>query len=248
MKKKYILTALRLLAVIIFIAITMVAVFEIFNLQEYKIFPIAFILILLGMIAVSALILFRDAIYKKYSSAIYAPAIVVSIFYYITIMITTFLLKGLWEYLYMGVSVIIFLVYLALTLSICKVAIIKFNDILRQQNEKSKTAALKLLLSEIEEELHKQKNKISTEEYQSIQTAYNNMAERQRMSTPFGRILRAEIVASENIIITEMSSCLIHIKKLEQEGENKDEICQSLIKSLDLIYYLIRKREKTIIQ
>lgn len=248
MKKKHLITALKLLVLAIFIAITMVIVFKIWGLHEYSIFPIAYIFIIIGMFALGGIVFFRDAIYTRYSSAVYYPAVVVSVLYYISIMVITWLLKDLWDNLYLGVSVFLFLFYIALAISLMKVAYSKYNDILKQDNEKAKTSQINLTLLHLEQELIKKQSKFISREYDNINDAFQSMLERQKMSTPFGRIERDAIIEIENSINTKLETVLNEIKNLDQQTKINKDISQSVANAFEEIYYLIKKREKTIIQ
>lgn len=213
MRNKYILAVLNMLALTIFTAITMGFIFMVWELQNLEVFALAFILIIIAVAAVWAVVLFRSKLHGKYGIPVVTSATIITIVYYVVIMVYTGIFAGLFKTLippavFMGIAAVIFLLYLLVMIGMVYTAFYKAGDISRQNLEKSRTMEINILLINIESELKKKKSYISPQNYKKIELAFEAIQERQKMSSPFGRVQKDEVIALEKDIFNRLQVAL----------------------------------------
>jgi len=186
--------------------ITLLLVFSIWTIVNIPLFPWALIAILFSLIAVNIVILATKMGIQLFGIGTYTSALIATLFYYVFVMIYTgvtyITISSKW---YLVVILFITLIYIAVIAGLRISGTNKVQDMEKQGLEQSKVLDVTLQLMTIEENIKKSYSFVEKESYDAMITSFNEMSERLKASTPFGRIRKPGVLHLENQIILKLS-------------------------------------------
>lgn len=241
----YILKGLSLL---ILDVVTFMLVFSVWALVNIKLFPWAFCAILFSLILVNVLVLATRKCIQLFGVGVYASALISTSLYYVFVMIFTgaayLWISPKW---YIISTLIVTLVYIAIAAGLYIAGIKKSEDIIKQKAEQVKVMDINLQLMTINENIKNCRDSVEQVSYFAMNEAFNDMNERLKSSTPFGRITKPVVLNMEDQIISTLFKLNDDVVSLNNTNDN-EITCRSITRALTDVKSLIVNREKLIIQ
>lgn len=148
---------------------------------------------------------------------------------------------------YMIIFLVATLLYIAIVSGIYISGVNKSEDMQRQELEHAEVLNITLQLMNINESITKSSELVEKSYYTEMMKSFNDMEERLKASTPFGRTPKPIIQSLENKISSKLSDVNDEVILLKTLEENQ-KTCKSIIETLNDIKSLIINREKLIIQ
>ena len=228
--------------------VTFMLVFSVWALVNIPLFPWAFCSILFSLVLVNILVLVSSKSIDLFGVGVYASAAISTFLYYIFVMVFTAVTYiGISPKSYLITIFIVTLVYIAIVSGLYIAGLNKNQDVIKQEREQAKVLDVTLQLMNINENLKSCSDFVEQESYIAMIEVFNDMNERFKASTPFGRITKPIVQNIENQIITTLFSLNDDVTLLNKTNENQ-KACESIIRVLTDIKALIKNREKLIIQ
>lgn len=236
------------ISLIILDVITFMMIFSVWALVNIQLFPWAFIAILFSLVLVNVVILLsRDGV-MLLGVGVYASTAISTILYYLFVMVFTGIsyisISTKW---YMIIFLIATLIYFAIISGLYAAGVNKSKDVIRQMVEKENVLDVNLQLMDIMENIKSCSSTIEKASYMAVIAAYDDMEERLKSSTPFGRTIKPIVLKSERQIIDKLYSLNEEVILLKTMDES-EMACNSIIKVFLDVKALIINREKLIIQ
>lgn len=240
----YILKGISLL---ILDAVTFMLVFSKWALLNINLFPWAFCMIMFSLVLVNAAVLASKRIVGFAGAGVYAPLITCTILYYLFIMIFTGIAYiAITAKIYLIISLIVTLIYIAAVSGLYVSGINRREDMEKQEFEKAMVMEVTLQLLNIGESIKSCRDFVEKTDYDEMTEAFDDMNERLRASTPFGRIAKSLVLSLENDIISKLSEITNETELIKASEENQKS-CKIITNICRDVKALIINREKVIV-
>jgi len=197
---------------------------------------------------VNAVVLVTKKCIKLFGIGVYVSALISTFLYYVFVMIYT-------GVTYIGISpkwylISIFtvtLLYIMVVAGLYIAGVYKNKDMDKQEAEQRKVLNITMQLMTINENIKSCCDSVEQASYAALNEAFNDMDERLKSSTPFGRITKPVVLNIENQIISELFAINDNVVLLNGTNENQ-KTCEFITRLLKEVKALIVNREKLIIQ
>ncbi len=243
-----VINILKGVSLLIFDMVTLMLVFSVWVLVNIPLFPWALCTILLSLIMVNISVLSSKKITELFGVGIFVSSLVSTLLYYIFVMAYTGIryiaISPKW---YIVTMLIATLIYIAIIAGLYISGINKNKDLVKQETEQSKVLNINIQLMEINENIKSGCDFLGKESYNAIIEAFNDMHERLKASTPFGRTTKPIAVNLENQIALKLNVIGDNVISLKSPNDNQ-ATCKLIIDSLNDVKSLIINREKLLLQ
>jgi len=236
------------ISLLILDVVTILLVFSVWALLNISLFPWAFGAILITLILLNIVFISSKNLMEKFGIGSYTSVLICTIVYYLITMFftgTSYLSISIKSY------IIIFLIltffYVGAAAGLYFAGLRKREDVDKQKDEQLKVSDLNLRIFSIEESLVQTKDIFDKIKYEELFKLFNDMNERLKSSTPFGRTTKSVAVNFENRIIAELNQINKEVDSLKS-SENHDENYKTIIGLISELKTLIINREKSIVQ
>lgn len=236
--------ALKAAALLVYDVIICLLFFSVWTILNLPLLPWAILAVFGSLVLLNGAVLLSGLMNKSLGLPFTASVMIATILYSLVIVGFTWLnypiIKPKW---YVILTLVFFLIYLAVMTGLYMSARSKRGEITGQETEKQSSGNLSLLLLSIDSNLQNQQNQLAPGLLQPASQAFSRLRERMQASTPFGRVTRPEIASLENYILTELGQINAWIQTI-----NAPEGVTGLAASFNRIYDVVVKKEKMIVQ
>lgn len=241
---KPVITAFKIIGLLILDILTMLIVFNVWKLNDYDVSNVALLFIFIALFLINACILLTSYISRwlglpATSSLIYSSVI----FYLATMAFTALNYDRITPTWYSIIALIMLLVYVAVVAGLYFSGTKKSEDIVKQENEKSQTADIKILMLSTRDTLKRLKGiaAVADADVDLLGKAVEKAFERIDFGTPFGRIGKDIIIKQEKLIAGKIEEANSLLANSEQSID-----VAAVISIFDEIYNLAVNKEKLI--
>ena len=239
---------LKMLGLLILDIITVLLVFSVWSLIDLPIFLLSIIAIFFSLILLNAAILSYDRAIERFGVGATVSCVATIIFYYLFVMVfTRFAYLTITPKWYTIIILVASLILLMIIAGLYFSGMNKAFDTYKQKMEQKKVLDITLQNINIEQCIKGYKGRIEGSAYQSLVKAFDDMYERIKASTPFGRSTR-EIVIQMEEQISEKLSKIYEDLDLIKDTEGSTELAASVSKSMSDVKNLVINREKMMAQ
>lgn len=239
---------IKIISLLILDIITFLLFFSVWALSNISLFPWALISTIFSLIMVNIAVLATKEGIIVFGREVYTSVLISTVFYYVFVMVFTGMtyiaISPKW---YVIIILIATLIYIAIVSGLRISGIIKNKDMEKQELEHTKVLDINLQLMNIEENIKKAYDFVEKVSYNEIIEAFNDMNERLKLSTPFGRVTKPAVLNLENQIILKLCAINDDIALLKTTNDNKKSYIV-ITEVFTNIKVLIMNREKLIIQ
>ena len=236
--------ALKAAALLVYDIVICLLFFSVWTILNLPLLPWAILAVFGSLVLLNGAVLLSGLMNQSCGLPFTASAMIATIIYNLVIVGFTWInylaITPKW---YVFLTLVFFLVYLAVMTGLYLSARSKQGEISGQAAEKQSAVNLSLLLLSIESNLQSQQIQLAPGLLQPASEAFNRLRERIQASTPFGRVTRPEVVNLENYILTELGQINAWIQSV-----NAPEGVTGLAASFNRVHDVVVKKEKMIVQ
>jgi len=241
-------SVLKAISLVILDVFVFLLVFSFWALLNLPLFPWAFCAILVSLVLVHVLVLASVTIVRNLGIGSYSSLMVCTLLFFLFVMtFTGATYIAISTRTYLLVTLLAALAYVAISAGLCLAGSRHVGDEAKHVKEQTATLDANVLVMKVEEEIKLADERLGIGAKTALVSAFQDVTERLRMSTPFGRTDRPAPAEMEFRILSKLSTIGTSIATI-QSGNDPEASIKPILELMKETKTMIVNREKLMIQ